>query len=389
MPDFESRVRGVLYGTAYGDALGAPVEHLSHAEIMDHFGHEIETVRTPWYKESEPAFRRHGRVRGHGVITDDTLMTIALVHVYNEVQRHLDAYDMADGMIREIAYRQRYIPEFDRVGMIAERLFYAEKHIFNRLLLAHCDPREGGYGNAVNCGAAMYIAPVGMVNAGRPRAAYDEAISFAMAHQLSYGLEAAGVLAACVAEACRPGASVETLIGTALSLAKDGTREAIAALAETARVVKPQREDHPAVIRALHAAILPYSPIGDETRRPESQIGKPLLNFTPSRFFSIEELPISLAYLLIWDDDPAQAVIRAVNSGRDADSIGVMTAALAGALHGDSIFDPAELETVDRRSQLHLAEEAAAFARTARGIQAADAERMHGELRMMEAIRNA
>ena len=48
----------------------------------------------------------------------------------------------------------------------------------------------------VNCGAAMYIAPVGAVNAGDPRRAYDEAIAFASGHQESYGLEAAAVLAA-------------------------------------------------------------------------------------------------------------------------------------------------------------------------------------------------
>ena len=384
MPDFAERVRGVVYGTAYGDALGAPVEHLSHQEILDHYGAEVETVLVPWYKEGEPAFRRLGRVRGYGVITDDTLMTLALMHVYNEVGRHLDAWDMADGMIREIAYRERYIPEFDRIGMIAERLFYAEKHIFNRLLLAHCDPRQGGLGNAVNCGAAMYIAPVGVVNAGRPGAAYDEAITFAMAHQQSYGLEAAGVLAACVAAAFLPDATMETVLSAALSVAKEGTREAIAAVAEKARGLRGLRDNHAEVIRQLHAAILPYSPIGDDTRRPESQIGKPVLNFTPSRFFSIEELPIALAYLLIWEDDPAQAVIRAVNSGRDADSIGVMTSVIAGALHGAGIFDPGEVQAVDSRSRLSLEVEAERFLQSVRRIQAQDAERMQRELGILK-----
>ena len=39
-----------------------------------------------------------------------------------------------------------------------------------RLRLANCrSPRLGGVGNMVNCGAAMYAAPVGIVNAGDPR----------------------------------------------------------------------------------------------------------------------------------------------------------------------------------------------------------------------------
>ena len=46
--------------------------------------------------------------------------------------------------------------------------------------LSSVDPRQGGIGNMVNCGAAMYIAPIGAVNAGDPKAAYDEAIAFAV-----------------------------------------------------------------------------------------------------------------------------------------------------------------------------------------------------------------
>ncbi len=62
-------------------------------------------------------------------------------------------------------------------------------------------------GNIVNCGAAMYMAPVGLVNAANPAAAYAEALDVAGAHQSSYGREAAGVFAAAVAAACVPGAT--------------------------------------------------------------------------------------------------------------------------------------------------------------------------------------
>jgi hypothetical protein len=41
-----------------------------------------------------------------------------------------------------------------------------------RLRLANADPRLGGVGNMVNCGAAMYAAPVGIVNAADPEGAY-------------------------------------------------------------------------------------------------------------------------------------------------------------------------------------------------------------------------
>ncbi|MEW5633249.1 ADP-ribosylglycohydrolase family protein, partial [Streptomyces hydrogenans] len=53
-----------------------------------------------------------------------------------------------------------------------QRIFLAEKWLVARLHYGHHDPREAGSGNIVNCGAAMYMAPVGLVNAADPHGAY-------------------------------------------------------------------------------------------------------------------------------------------------------------------------------------------------------------------------
>lgn len=195
MTTFQDRVRGVAAGVALGDAMGAPVEKLTFAQIQQQYG-KVESIMTRWYKADYDEEARLGRMRGDGIVTDDTLMTLALMRVYETERRHLDAYDMGNEFVKEIAFRKVYVPELGRETTILERLFYPEKYIFIRHVLANCEPREGGIGNMVNCGAAMYIAPVGVVNAGDPKAAYDEAILFAMGHQSSYGLEAAGVMAA-------------------------------------------------------------------------------------------------------------------------------------------------------------------------------------------------
>ena len=52
--------------------------------------------------------------------------------------------------------------------LLVDRLFYPEKWLLMRLRLANADPRTGGIGNMVNCGAAMYASPVGVVNACDP-----------------------------------------------------------------------------------------------------------------------------------------------------------------------------------------------------------------------------
>lgn len=81
----------------------------------------------------------------------------------------------------------RWIPELEAEALPLQRIFLAEKWIVARLHYGHVDPREAGSGNIVNCGAAMYMAPVGLVNAAHPQAAYAEALDVAGAHQSSYG----------------------------------------------------------------------------------------------------------------------------------------------------------------------------------------------------------
>ena len=108
--------------------------------------------------------------------------------------------------------------------------------------LANADPRYAGVGNMVNCGAAMYAAPVGIVNACDPARAYAEAVDMFSAHQVSFGLEAAAVQATCVAEAMKPDASVSSIIDAALSVAKDGTADCIAAIADKASTLTDWKE---------------------------------------------------------------------------------------------------------------------------------------------------
>src|SRR5207248_341859 len=191
------------------------------------------------------------------------------------------------------------------------RVFLAEKWLVTRLHYAHVDPREAGVGNIVNCGAAMYMAPVGLVNAANPRAAYAEALDIAGAHQSSYGREAAGVFAAAVAAACAPGATPDSVITAALSLAKDGTREAIEQVCEVAS----HRTDFESALIPLREAVTPYDTVGPDYRAPSLGARR------PSRLHAIEELPVALGMLLISRGDYRHAVLGSVNYGRDCDSI--------------------------------------------------------------------
>ncbi|MGZ9810247.1 ADP-ribosylglycohydrolase family protein [Pseudoroseicyclus sp. H15] len=373
-PGFESRVRGLLHGVALGDAIGAPVEKLTPAEIKEMYG-RVTSLDNAWHRTSRDPAAGNGRVRGNGIVTDDTLMTLSLMAVYNDVQRHLDAWDMADGMVRQIAWVKRYVPELQRECPLLERLFYPEKWIFQRHQLSSCDPRQGGIGNMVNCGAAMYIAPLGVVNACDPRAAYDEAIAFASGHQQSYGLEAAGVLAGAVAAAFVPGTTIDEIVATAHGLAKDGTRDAIGEIADVAQRLRAKGAEQDEVVATFHDKIAAFSPLGDDLDHTAAKVGRATPNYQPSRLLSIEELPLALGFAIVAGGDFRRAIEDGINSGRDTDSIGVMAGAILGAMHGEAVIDRAEADQIDEINRLDLGAESARFAQTARAIQAADQTR--------------
>lgn len=364
MVSFQNRVKGVLLSTALGDAMGATIEKLNYQEIKSQYG-RVESLETKWYKADIPEEERLGRMRGNGTITDDTLMTNALIQVYLTKKRHLDAYDMGDEFVKEIAYKKQYIPELGKEAMILDRLFYPEKNIFIRHVLANCEPREGGIGNMVNCGAAMYIAPIGIVNAGNPKAAYDEAILFAMGHQSSYGLEAAGVLAACVAKAFEANTTIDEIIETALSLAKDGTKEAIKDLTDAAKELRMKNADMDEVIELLHKKMEKYSPMKDDVHRKFEKIGVPSNHYTPSRLFSIEELPMALAFIVLNDGDFYTSIFDGINSGRDTDSIGVMTGVILGAMYGVDVIKKEDIRLLEETNKTNFISLAEQFAEVA------------------------
>ncbi|WP_405993944.1 ADP-ribosylglycohydrolase family protein [Streptomyces sp. NBC_00986] len=343
----DERITGALVGAAVGDALGGPVEGYSPDQILERHAGRVHGIVGPWngdaWRTARPIAPYH---KGDGHVTDDTLMTHALVRVYARVRDHLDAYAIADHLVPDLMQNPRWIPELEAEAIPLQRVFLAEKWLATRLHYGHVDPREAGVGNIVNCGAAMYMAPVGLVNAAHPAGAYAEALDIAGAHQSSYGREAAGVFAAAVAAACVPGATPDSVVAACLALAKDGTRTAIEQVCEVAA----RYSDFESALVPLREAITPYDTVGPDYRAPSLDARR------PSRTKSIEELPVALGMLVVSGGDYRHAVLGSVNYGRDCDSIATMAGAVAGALGSPAPQDWSK--TVAEASRLDLWEPA-------------------------------
>ncbi|MCY4146099.1 MAG: ADP-ribosylglycohydrolase family protein [Chloroflexi bacterium] len=347
------KVQGCLYGGAIGDAMGAPAEWRSPDEIRARYGYITDLVEA-WDGEDT-------RGRGQGRYTDDSHMVQLLCECYREHGDHLDAHEFFRRIVPKMALEDRWIPERGRRMPLVERLFYPEKWLYIRWL-GNADPRQAGVGNMVNCGAAMYAAPVGIVNACDPQRAYAEAIDIFSAHQHSYGLEAAGVMAAAVAAAFAPEATVGTVIDAALAVAKDGTRACIEALVERAAGLSDWRE----AIAPLRDVMRRYDGSADDAK---TQRGNGSNNWTASREHAIEETPVALAFLVVTGGDFAGTVFGGANYGRDNDSIAGMGGAIAGAMHGIHALRGDWVRMINSANRIDLMPLADAMAALARQLQ--------------------
>jgi ADP-ribosylglycohydrolase len=370
------RVAGCLAGAAIGDALGGATEGYAPEEIRQRYGGPVRGIVAPFQPDWRHARPNSPYHKGDGHITDDTLMTRVLARAYVRKNDHLDAYDMASLVAPQLTDELVWIPELDDTQPLLRRLFLAEKWLVLRLVHGHADPREAGVGNMVNCGAAMYMAPVGIVNAADPDQAYAEAIDIAGAHQHSYGREAAGVMAAAVAAALMPGATPASVVEHAVRLARDGTHEAIAAVTAAARDVDLDGD----FATTLRSAMAPFDTVGEQYRAPGLGARR------PSRSHTIEELPLALGCVVAANGSYRDAVLAAVNYGRDADSIAGMAGAVAGALGGTGVLPTewvAGVSTGSRTDLFEFTDELADLALELAACQYENARRRSDALRSL------
>jgi poly(ADP-ribose) glycohydrolase ARH3 len=170
-PTLQDRFRGALLGTAVGDALGAPFEgwdHI-HPDALERVGRSVDPLR--W--------------------TDDTHMTLSTAESLIAAGG-FDGADMADRFVR--AFEQE---PWRGYGAGPPRIFAAI-----RAGAPWDQPAKeafGGTGSFGN-GAAMRIAPAGLLRYGDLRSAVDLARQCAaITHTHEIGLQGAALQAAAVA----------------------------------------------------------------------------------------------------------------------------------------------------------------------------------------------
>jgi len=330
----EDNFRGCLLGGAIGDALGAPIEFMSVAEIRKGFGPNGLVDYAPAY----------GRI---GAITDDTQMTMftaeGLLRAYNRSQTRGICNPSA---VLYGAYLRWLLtqgerphnpdwPGLDTGWLIRVPELFSKRAPGNTCLSAlrgaDFGTAESPLNNSKGCGGVMRVAPVGLLFSALLDADVQRAFDMgcdaaAVTHGHPTGYLAAGLLSAVIFHIIR-GFELAQAVGVGLQILRTRLRH---------------EETSTAVMKALTLARTDPEPSPETVER----LG--------GGWIAEEALAIAIYCSLTAQVDFRRGVLAAVNHGGDSDSTGAITGNILGALLGVSAIPPSWLEQLELREPLEI-----------------------------------
>jgi ADP-ribosylglycohydrolase len=339
-----------LLGGAIGDALGAPVEFMSLADIRRTHGLAGVTGYLPAY--GLPG----------GAITDDTQMTLFTVEgLLRALVRdtHYGIVDMV-GIVHR-AYLRWLVTQGEAWPSAAEPAvatswltdepgLHARRAPGVSSLSALATGRRGSVESPINhskgCGAVMRSAPFGLIRDVTP-SPFDLAVRCAvLTHGHPTGYLSAGFLAATVHELAD---------GAGLDRALDEATEQLRA-----------RPDHGEVLRAVERAREEAGRPGDPSAERVEQLG--------AGWTGEEALAIGV-YCALVAPDPLGGLLLAVNHSGDSDSTGSIAGNLIGVQVGEAGLPSGLLADLELREVItRLADDLVA------GFHGGAAGSEHGEI---------
>ncbi|MEA4884728.1 MAG: ADP-ribosylglycohydrolase family protein [Clostridia bacterium] len=304
------RVAGCVAGVAIGDAMGMPVEFMTRQEIRAIYG------RLDRFVAPRPDHIHAGM--GAARITDDTEQTLAII----------DALDEHGTITPEIA-AGAYLKWADECDAFSSSVLGPSSRRALERLQAGEDPRTtGSSGDTV--GAAMRVAPIGIVNAGDLESAAQECVMSCLpTHGVSIAIGGACAVACAVAAAVVAG-SVDEIISAALFGAEYGESRGVKWAGAT-------------VAARIRLALRIVEESGGETEALDG-----LYSIVGVGMLPTELVATAIGIVRLHQADCCKATISAVNMGGDADTLASIVAAITGGFSGIGRF-PAEWTTAVER----------------------------------------
>jgi ADP-ribosylglycohydrolase len=319
-------ILGGLYGQALGDARAMPAL-LTPADTRAYYHGWIDRL-----VDAPPTHPVHHGLKA-GQVTDDTQQAFALAQAIIARQR-----------VTPEAVAEALLDWYDHVGGDTSPYVGPSSRKALQAIRQGVDLNMTGSTGDTN-GAAMRIAPVGLIHPGDlVGAVEDTALACLPTHNTDVAISGAAAVAGAISRAMLPESSLNQVIADGCQAADLGRQHG-------------RRWFGASVSQRIEMAIeIASGPQGIEERiqRLYDRIG--------SSLSITESVPAAFGILRMAGGDPHQAAIYAAALSGDADTVAAMACAIAGTWVGVKAFNPAVL------AQLRAANPEFDFENTARGL---------------------
>jgi len=310
MTQLRDKIRGCIAASWAGSAMGAAVEGWNREDVARKYGFLDRLLPYKHYVH-ETNWKRLAGTTEDGIERQKLIATAII-----EKRDRILAHDLVQVWVRDLdprkmKYKQeafdRSLLEMAKAGVPASEL-----------------GKLWPYPNVVSMARASH--PLGLINAGDPTGAADDTFEVGKVYcrETHFALRWAALYNASIAEACRPGASVASVLAV--------TRRYATYRAEGAKLYALYDTVASEVNRALDMAAQSSDWKDLRSRFDDIYFGGGYFNYGMSQ--ANEIVAKGLAVFAISKGDPKAAIIAAVNFGRDTDCLAAVAGGLSGALSG-------------------------------------------------------
>ena len=307
----QEKILGGLYGQALGDAWGMPA-YFDPYQTWEAYG--------GWIDKFLPAPDDHPVHAGlpAGRITDDSEQAFSLAQAF-----------VKNGGVTLEGAVEAIITWYDRVGGETSPYVGPSTRRGVQALKRGEDPHTTGLWGDTN-GAPMRISPVGLLHPGDPLAAVRDAVTVCTpTHNTNVAISGAAAVAAAIAVAMTEDATLDAIVYAGMMGAELGRQHG-------------RRWLGPSVAQRIEMGVHIARSAGDAFQRLVK-----IYNVVGASLSVPETLGAAFGVLVMAEGDPKQTAIYAANLSGDADTVGAIACAIAGAYRGFGAFDPALVAILD------------------------------------------
>ncbi len=303
---------GCIAGVHIGSSMGATVEGWPWQRIEKEHGTLTRLLSYEHY--------RNGWKREPGTTEDGVERQKLMITAIIEKKDRVTAEDVRKIWVRDIKSPGMVSEPFE-----AQLLAMAKTQIPASDIGKYCD-----YAGLVSMSRSCH--PIGLINAGDPAGALQDTFEVGQLYNTanSRGLRWAAVTTVAIAAATRPGATVDSVIGTIFNTCDRGIRPEIERALKLAEKAKDFKE-----LRQMFDAF--YSGQG----------------IPYSASYANEIVSKAVAVFKLVKGNLYDAMIAGVNFGRDTDCLTAVAAGISGALSGGASMPKELIEQSDRAVKLN------------------------------------